>query len=88
MKRMAILLLVVLLAPALNLSVEAKGTENADFRFEISVAPDLRSEPVDGRIILLISTSNEPEPRLQRLRSLSTPLVFGVDVDGLPPGSG
>jgi hypothetical protein len=87
MKRMANPLLAILLAPAFILSAEAKGTETAGFRFEISVAPDLRSEPVDGRIILIVSTSNEQEPRFQRMRSLSTPLVFGVDVEGLPPAS-
>ena len=34
-----------------------------------------------------MSHSDDPEPRFQRLRSLDTPLIFGVDVDGLTPGA-
>jgi hypothetical protein len=41
---------------------------------------------VDGRVILLLSTVEEPEPRFQQLRGSNPPQVFGVDVEGLAPG--
>ena len=62
------------------------GDGTPGFRFEVVVPGDLASAPVDGRVLLLVSTTDDPEPRLQRLRSLDSPLIFGVDVDGLAPG--
>lgn len=56
------------------------------FRFEIAVSPSVSSTAVDGRVLLLVSRQDDPEPRFQRLRSLSSPLIFGVDVDGLAAG--
>ena len=88
MKRIAFLLSVLLLSAAHVVSAkQVSGTDTAGFRFEIAVGPEAQPEPVDGRIILIISTSNEVEPRLQRLRSLAAPQVFGVDVEGLKAGS-
>ena len=58
----------------------------ATFHFEIVVPPDVAEGPLDGRILLLVSNSDEPEPRFQRLRSLETPLIFGSDVENLIPG--
>ena len=40
------------------------------FRFEVSVASALVEESVDGRVLLLISRSDDVEPRFQRLRGL------------------
>ncbi len=57
-----------------------------DLRFEVAVAPELQDSTQDGRLILLISTQDDPEPRFQRLRSEDPPQIFGVDVDGLTPG--
>ncbi len=88
MKRTAFLLSGLLLTLVHIVSAQQAGETNATgFRFEIAVGTEARPEPVDGRVILLISTSNEVEPRFQRLRSLSAPQVFGVDVDSLPPGT-
>jgi enterochelin esterase-like enzyme len=50
------------------------------------VAPEVEQDPVDGRVILLLSTAADPEPRFQRLRSSNPPQLFGVDVEGLAPG--
>ena len=58
----------------------------AAFHFEIVVPPEVAEGPLDGRILLLVSNSDEPEPRFQRLRSLETPLIFGSDVENLIPG--
>ncbi len=56
------------------------------FRFEVSVAADLVEESVDGRVLLLISRSDDVELRFQRLRGPSAIPIYGVDVDGMRPG--
>lgn len=63
-----------------------RAADQGGFRFEVSVDRGVRSEPVDGRIILIVSDDNSVEPRFQRLRSPDAPAIFGVDVDGLAPG--
>ena len=74
-------LLAAVMVGSLSLSAPVPG-----FRFEIVVPIEMADGPVDGRILLLVSESDDPEPRFQRLRSLDTPLIFGVDVEGLTPG--
>ena len=58
----------------------------SDLRFEVSVPAEVEAEPLDGRMLLLISSQPEPEPRFQRLRSLDTPQILGIDIEGLAPG--
>ncbi len=57
-----------------------------DLKFEISLSPDLETGPLDGRVILLIPTAEEPEPRFQSLRSPNPPQIFGGNVGGIRPG--
>jgi len=59
---------------------------DSDLRFEISIAPEIPTEALDGRVLLLISTTGEPEPRFQSLRSIDPPQIFGGDVEALRPG--
>src|ERR1700752_1002208 len=61
--------------PTLNNSPTAK------LRFEVSL-PASAKQVFDGRLLLLISTNNNQEPRLQINEDLNTQQVFGVDVDG------
>jgi hypothetical protein len=56
-------------------------------RFEITFSPSACTEPVDGRLLLLISTDPAAEPRFQINDSASTQLVFGIDVDGWTSGA-
>lgn len=55
-------------------------------RFEISFPASLDKGPIDGRLLLLISTSTEGEPRFQINEDLNTQQVFGVDVDAWKAG--
>ena len=57
----------------------------ANLRFDISFPATASKEALDGRLLLLISTNNEAEPRLQISEDLTTQQVFGVDVDGWKP---
>ncbi len=48
--------------------------------------PEQRSkQPLDGRMLLLISADGTAEPRFQISDGPNTQLVFGIDVDGLKP---
>lgn len=55
---------------------------------EIAVAFDeaTRSEPIGGRLLVLIATDDESEPRFQVGWGVNTAQVFGVDVESLAPG--
>jgi hypothetical protein len=55
-------------------------------RFDITFSPSVCSEPLDGRLLLLISTNPEAEPRFQINDSATTQVVLGIDLDGWMPG--
>ena len=56
-------------------------------RFEISFPKSMSAGALDGRVLLLISTGEKPEPRFQINFTVSSQQAFGVDVDGLAPGA-
>ena len=56
-------------------------------RFYVSFSSDVSSTPLDGRVYVIIATTNEPEPRNQILENeVHSQQIFGIDVDGLAPG--
>jgi hypothetical protein len=59
---------------------------NAAVEFSISFPRERSAQPLDGRMLLLLSTDPKEEPRLQINDGPNTQLVFGIDVDGLKPG--
>ena len=74
------LLAVLLLAGAAEAQVPSV-TVHATF-------PASRSaKPLDGRLLLLVSTDSTSEPRFQVSDGPETQLVFGMDVDGWAPGA-
>ncbi len=77
--------------PAALLLIAAVGlaAPTASFaqpRFVLSFPGGLSKTPLDGRLLLLISTNDEAEPRFQIGDGPRTGLVFGIDVEGLAPG--
>ncbi len=58
----------------------------APLRFEIEVFEGRTDGPYDGRMILLLSTSDKEEPRMQIRDGVKSQQVFGIDVEGLRPG--
>jgi len=58
----------------------------AKLKFAVSFPQELSAAPLDGRMLLLISSNDSAEPRFQINDGSNTQLVFGVDVDGLEPG--
>ena len=62
-------------------------TSESSIRFEVSIPTEKHTEPLDGRLLLLISTNEEREPRFQITDAPTTQQVFGVDVEGWKPGA-
>ena len=53
-------------------------------RFEVSVAPSAYSGPLTGRLVIVVSKQEKPEPRLAI--GPRGPAVFAVDLQQLAPG--
>jgi hypothetical protein len=58
----------------------------AEVAFAVSFPAERSKAPLDGRMLLLLSTNDAAEPRFQISDGPATQLVFGVDVEGLAPG--
>jgi hypothetical protein len=59
----------------------------AEVKFTVSFPAERSETPLDGRVLLLLSTNDASEPRFQITDGPGTQLVFGLDVDGLAPGA-
>lgn len=56
-------------------------------RFEVSFPATVQSAPLDGRLLLMLSSRSDPEPHFQvNVFMAESPPMFGVDVNGLGPG--
>src|SRR5688572_9365065 len=84
--RARLFLLSLLLLVQLHLSPAQSQTNLAtSLRFAVTFPASSSSAPLDGRILLLVSTDNSKEPRFQINEDLNTHQVFGVDVEGFKP---
>src|SRR5215467_10125253 len=54
-------------------------------RFSISFSSERSAQPLDGRLLLLLSNDPAEEPRMQINDTARTQMVFGVTVDGWKP---
>ena len=55
--------------------------------FEVLLPASISDKPLDGRLLLLLSTTTTGEPRFQISDDEGTQQVFGVDVDQWQPGT-
>src|SRR5271163_616087 len=55
-------------------------------RFSLSFPKERSAAPIDGRLLLVVSTDSSAEPRMQVNDTPGSQMVFGVDVDQLKPG--
>lgn len=88
--RALIPLLAVVAAGVQVLDAQSNQTTASATRLRFAISfPAARSKaPLDGRIILVISNNNRREPRFENnVYQADTQLAFGVDVDGLTPGT-
>ena len=54
--------------------------------FSVSFPKEQSAGPLDGRLLLIVSTDPSAEPRMQVNNSPNTQMIFGMDVDSLEPG--
>jgi hypothetical protein len=62
------------------------GAQVAGYKFDVSFPAAQSSTPLDGRLMLVLSTDGKAEPRFQIEGSVRTQMLFGLDVDGMKPG--
>ncbi|MEJ2190451.1 MAG: hypothetical protein P8Y93_13810, partial [Acidobacteriota bacterium] len=65
----------------------AYATLGAALEFDVSFAPEVEAKPLDGRVLVLLSTDGETEPRFQVRAGVRAIQIFGVEVEGLSPGA-
>jgi hypothetical protein len=65
---------------------QAGPDAQSGLRFEVTYPATLSPGPIDGRVLVMLSTESDGEPRFQINDSPRTQQVFGVDVEGLKPG--
>jgi hypothetical protein len=77
-----------LLAGLILASLGAIGAAAADapLRFSVTFPAAASAEPIDGRLLVLISAEADGEPRHHVNDTVKTAQVFGLDVDGWRPG--
>src|SRR5688572_26119286 len=83
MKKLTLIILIVAL---FSTNTESANNPIANIRFEISFPETSSKERLDGRLLLLVSTNNQREPRFQISEDLTTQQVFGIDVEGWKAG--
>ena len=81
MTRQTTIITVGILALTTIASMPCLGVE-----IEVSFPSNVESEAIDGRVILMLSTNDEDEPRFQVRPGVNAIQIFGVDVDAMGPG--
>src|SRR6188768_2169034 len=76
-----------MLIAGLLISVSPEAAQSAGVRIRVSVPAALEAQRIDGRLLVMLSTDTKAEPRFQITDDAATQLVFGIDVDGLAPGT-
>jgi hypothetical protein len=82
MTRLSRLLLVV----PLLLAQAAPPSSRTAPRFTVTFPSEKSPAPLDGRLLVMLSTDSTAEPRFQIVDGPETQLVFGLDVDRWTPG--
>lgn len=65
----------------------APMAEEATPSFKVLLPADLADAPLDGRLLLMLSTNTENEPRFQIQDGPETQLAFGMNVENWKPGT-
>ncbi|MEO0731538.1 MAG: hypothetical protein AAFZ52_01795 [Bacteroidota bacterium] len=55
--------------------------------YSVTLPPSLASEPLDGRLLLMLSTDDSAEPRFQITDGANTQILVGKDVENWVPGT-
>jgi hypothetical protein len=85
-KRKFLLWFPVFIVLLLSFSTHAFGeAKECRLRFGVAFAEERSKTPIDGRLLLMISSDGSSEPRFQISDGPNTQLIFGINVDGLKP---
>jgi hypothetical protein len=78
----------ILIGCAALVGARARGfVGEAPLKIAVSFGPEVSGEPLDGRLLLLLSTDDSTEPRFQISdTSLKSQQVFGLDIEGMKAG--
>ncbi len=68
------------------LGCQSNSEKSSKIAINISFSDNIQTKNLDGRLLLLLSSNNEAEPRFQIGNGFDNQLVFGVNVNGLAPG--
>ena len=74
------------LAALIAVLLVAAPTVAAGLDIAVRFAEAQSTEPLDGRVLLLIATHSDEDPRMQVSGQTGSAQVFGVDVEDLAPG--
>ena len=69
--------------PALLLAVLAAPAFAQGPRFSVNLGPEAGLGPVDGRLLVMLSTDPTDEPRNQITDAVKSQQAFGIDLDGV-----
>lgn len=70
-----------------SIGVQLQSSSSTTLRFEVSVASSLIASPQNGRLFVIASRNQHPEPRMTAGRTgMDAPPVFGRDIAGFAPG--
>jgi hypothetical protein len=61
------------------------GGKNGGLEVRVSFGPEQSSDAIDGRLLVMLSTDAEGEPRNQISDGIKTQQIFGIDVNALKP---
>jgi hypothetical protein len=84
--RSKFIVMALLLATWLTSAEASEMSAAAQTRFSVSFPKTACDTPLDGRLLLIVSTNGDKEPRFQITEDLGTQQIFGLDVDGFKPG--
>jgi hypothetical protein len=68
-------------------AVQSVQPPASPLRIAVRFGAALAAEPLDGRLVLILSTDSSAQPRFQFSDGPETQLGFGIDVEGWRPGS-
>jgi hypothetical protein len=82
------LLLLLVASPPARCARGEFGDDRADtpgLKIRVSFGEELSKGPLDGRVLVMLSTDGKAEPRMQIIDGPKTQQIFGINVDGLLP---
>jgi len=83
--RLAAISLFTLLSVFITAPANAAPDSTAP-KFSVSLPKERSAQPLDGRLLLILSNDPSEEPRMQISLAPRTQMIFGTDIDGLQPG--